>query len=153
MHWDITEGKSLSLYTWKIHGACCICQYKDIISSKQGTITADLCSQNWHIGRFSPLLYERRHWAVKSNGIECSKKLNMTVDSTLTWISAIWDFLSTAMNFLNEDLHWFCGKRTFIVGGLYMSCNGGGGSLVAPSLPTCFCILDFILVLVFCWLG
>ena len=57
------------------------------------------------------------------------------------------------MNFLNEDLHWFCGKRTFIVGGLYMSCNGGGGSLVAPSLPTCFCILDFILVLVLCWLG
>ena len=29
------------IYTWKIHGACCICQYKDIISSKQGTITAE----------------------------------------------------------------------------------------------------------------
>ena len=95
MHWDITEGKSLSLYTWKIHGACCICQYKDIISSKQGTITADLCSQNWHIGRFSPLLYERRHWAVKSNGIECSEKLNMTVDFTLTWIRAYFCFSIT----------------------------------------------------------
>ena len=41
-----------------------------------------------------------------------------------------------AVNFLNENLHWFCGKRTFIIGGLYMSCNGGGGSLVTPSLPT-----------------
>ena len=28
--------------------------------------------------------------------------------------------------FLNEDLHWFCGKRTFIDSSVNMYLNGGG---------------------------
>ena len=33
-----------------------------------------------------------------------------------------------------EDLHWFCGKLTFIDGGVYMHFNGGVGSRVTSSL-------------------
>ena len=33
-----------------------------------------------------------------------------------------------------EDLHWFCGKRTFIDGSVYMRFNGGVGFRVTSSL-------------------
>ena len=49
-----------------------------------------------------------------------------------------------AVNFLNEDLHWFCGKRTLIDGGEYMRLNEGVSSKVASSLPINFCILGYI---------
>lgn len=29
------------------------------------------------------------------------------------------------MRFLNKNLHWLCGKRNLIVGGVYMRCNWG----------------------------
>ena len=48
------------------------------------------------------------------------------------------------VSFLNEDLHWFCRKRTLIDGGLYMCFNGGVGSKVASSLPMWFYILGYI---------
>ena len=38
------------------------------------------------------------------------------------------------MNFRNEDLHWFCGKRTFIEGAAYMRFHGSVGSKVTSSL-------------------
>ena len=39
-----------------------------------------------------------------------------------------------AVNFQNEDLHWFCGKRTLIGDSVYMCFNGSVGSKVASSL-------------------
>ena len=48
------------------------------------------------------------------------------------------------VSLLNEDLHWFCRKRTLIDGGLYMRFTGGVGSKVASSLPMWFCILGYI---------
>ena len=53
------------------------------------------------------------------------------------------------MNFMNEELHWFLGKRTLIDGGVYMRFNAGVGSKFAPFFPTLFCIL----VLVCSWFG
>ena len=49
-----------------------------------------------------------------------------------------------AVNFLNEDLNWFCGMRTLIDSGVYMRLNGGVGSKVTSSLPMWFCILGYI---------
>ena len=40
-----------------------------------------------------------------------------------------------AVNFLNEDLYWFCRKRNLIDDGVYMCLNGGVSSKVASSLP------------------
>ena len=48
-----------------------------------------------------------------------------------------------AVNFLIEDLHWFCGKRTLIDGDVYMRLNGGVDSRIV-SLPMWFCILGYI---------
>ena len=45
---------------------------------------------------------------------------------------------------MNEDLHWFCGRRTLINDGVYMRPNGGAGSKVVFSLPMWFCILGYI---------
>ena len=42
----------------------------------------------------------------------------------------VYDFIDLVVNLLNEDLHWFCGKWTFIDGGLYMRFCGGVGSRV-----------------------
>ena len=50
------------------------------------------------------------------------------------WLESLWIMfllhwevhvlMIAAVNFLNEDLDWFCGKRTFVVGAVYMRCNG-----------------------------
>ena len=40
-----------------------------------------------------------------------------------------------AVNFFNKELHWFCGKRIFIDGGIYMHLNEVADSNVASSLP------------------
>ena len=56
----------------------------------------------------------------------------------------VYVLMIVAVNFLNEDLHWFCGKKTLIDGGLYKCLNGGVGSKVASSLPMWFCILGYI---------
>lgn len=37
--------------------------------------------------------------------------------------------------FFNKELHWFCGKRIFIEGGIYMRLNEVADSNVASSLP------------------
>ena len=52
--------------------------------------------------------------------------------------------MELAMNFLNDDLHWFLGEKTFTDGGVYN--NGDVGSKVASSVPMRFCNLGFILV-------
>ena len=49
-----------------------------------------------------------------------------------------------AVNFLNEDLHQFCGKKTLIDGGVYMRLNEGVGSKVDYSLLMWLCILGYI---------
>ena len=36
----------------------------------------------------------------------------------------VYILMIAAMNFLNEDLHWFSGKKTLIDGGVYMHLNG-----------------------------
>ena len=38
------------------------------------------------------------------------------------------------VNFRNEDLHWFFGKRIFIDGGVYMRFSGSIGSRVPTSV-------------------
>ena len=53
------------------------------------------------------------------------------------------------MNFLNEGLHLFWGKRTLIDGGVYTRFNEGVGSKFAPFFQTLF----WILVLVCSWFG
>ena len=52
--------------------------------------------------------------------------------------------MELAVNFLNDDLHWFLGERTFTDDGVYN--NGDVGLKVASSLPMRFCNLGFILV-------
>ena len=48
-----------------------------------------------------------------------------------------------ALNFLNEDLGWFCGKRTLIDVGVYMHLNGDVDCKVASSLPMWFCVSEY----------
>ena len=38
--------------------------------------------------------------------------------------------MDLAANFRNEDLHWFCPKRTFIDGGVYVCFIGGVCSML-----------------------
>ena len=59
----------------------------------------------------------------------------------LCWeVYVLWIFF---VNFRNEILHWFCGKRTFIDGGVYMRFNGGAGSRITSPLlagvSICWC--------------
>ena len=49
--------------------------------------------------------------------------------------SKVYVSIIVAVKLLNEDLHWFCEKRTSIDCGVYMCLNGGVGSKVASSLP------------------
>ena len=56
----------------------------------------------------------------------------------------VYVLMVVAVNVLNEDLHWFCGKRALIDDGVYIFLNGGVGSKVASSLPMWFCILRYI---------
>ena len=42
--------------------------------------------------------------------------------------------MDLVVDFRNEDLPWFCGKRSFIDGGVYMRFNGGVDSKVTSSL-------------------
>ena len=65
----------------------------------------------------------------------------------------VYVLMDLAVNFLNEDLHYFLGKRIFTDGGVYMRHNGAVGSKVASSLSMRFCNLGFILVPVYGWLG
>ena len=65
----------------------------------------------------------------------------------------VYVLMDLAVNFLNEDLHYFLGKRIFTDGGVYMRHNGDVGSKVASSLSMRFCNLGFILVPVHGWLG
>ena len=43
------------------------------------------------------------------------------------------------LNSRNQILHWFCGKRTFIDGDVYIPLNGGVGSRLTSSLLEEFC--------------
>ena len=42
--------------------------------------------------------------------------------------------IDLVVNLWNDDLHWFCGKRFFIDGGVYMRFNGDVGSRVTSSV-------------------
>ena len=53
-------------------------------------------------------------------------------------------FDSRCDEFSDQDLHWFCGKRTLIYGAVYMCLNEGVGSKSASTLPMWFCILGYI---------
>ena len=41
--------------------------------------------------------------------------------------------MDLVVNLPNEDLYWFCGKKTFIDGGVYVRCSMGVGSRVTSS--------------------
>ena len=49
-----------------------------------------------------------------------------------------------AVKFLNEDLHWFCRKRTLTDGGVYLRLNGGVDSKATSFFPMWICILGYI---------
>ena len=92
-------------------------QHIQVWSEKQSLLNH--CSQNKHISHFSSLLYERRRWSVKSNGIECLENLDMIVDVpvpvafiTLTWIILVFTFplLTSGYGFFGRVL--FCVGRT-----------------------------------------
>ena len=55
----------------------------------------------------------------------------------------VYVLIVAALNFLNEDLHWFCGKRTLIDVGVYTHLNGDVGCKVASSLPMWFCVSEY----------
>ena len=42
--------------------------------------------------------------------------------------------MELAVNLQNENLHWFCGKRTFTDGGVYMHFNRGVGPRAISSV-------------------
>ena len=42
--------------------------------------------------------------------------------------------MGLVVNLRNEDLHWFCGQRTFIDGVMYMCFSRGAGSVVTSSV-------------------
>lgn len=54
------------------------------------------------------------------NAAEKKKKILRTENcsSVKVWLELYWELyilMVDAVNFLNKDLHWLCGKRTFIV--------------------------------------
>ena len=42
--------------------------------------------------------------------------------------------MDLVVNLLNEDLHWFYGKGTFINGGVYVPFSGGLGTRITSSV-------------------
>ena len=46
----------------------------------------------------------------------------------------VYVLMDLVVNLWNEDLHWFCGKKTFIDGGVYVRFSGGVGSRVIFSV-------------------
>ena len=57
----------------------------------------------------------------------------------LYWeVYVLMDFVE---NLQNENLHWFCGNRTFIDGGVYVRCSVGISSRVTSTLFRLFCIV------------
>ena len=60
----------------------------------------------------------------------CSERLCILF--LLYW--EVYVLMDLVVNLRNEDLHWFCGKRTFIDGGVYMRFNGGVCSRVTSSV-------------------
>ena len=46
----------------------------------------------------------------------------------------VYILMDLAVNFVNEDWHWFFWKMTLTDGGVYMRLNGGVSSKVASSL-------------------
>ena len=59
------------------------------------------------------------------------------------YVFVVWEvyvLMELAVNFRNEDLHWFSGKRAFIDDGVYVRFNRGVGFRVASSVIMWFCI-------------
>ena len=46
----------------------------------------------------------------------------------------VYVLMDLVVNLQDEDLHWFCGKGTFIDGGLCMHFNGGVGLSITSSV-------------------
>ena len=69
------------------------------------------------------------------------------VGKVVYYVFVVWEvyvLMELAVNFRNEDLHWFSRKRTFIDGGVYMRFNRGVGFRVASSVIMWFCIFLWI---------
>ena len=63
------------------------------------------------------------------------------------YVFVVWEvyvLMELAVNFWNEDLHWFSGKGTFIDGSVYMRFNRGVGFRVASFVIMWFCIFLWI---------
>ena len=61
---------------------------------------------------------------------ENSSSVNVWLESLCIMFSLYWIvyvLMDLVVNLRNEDLHWFCGKRTFIDGGVYMHFSEGVG--------------------------
>ena len=58
---------------WKIHRACYICCYKNIISLGWEKITVELFLTKLQHQPLLSFAISRRHWVVKPNGTECWK--------------------------------------------------------------------------------
>ena len=83
--------------------------------------------------------------------------LSVKVWSERLWIMfllywEVYDLIVVAVNFLNEDMHWFWGKRTLIDDGVYIRLNGGV-TLRLLLLSQCGFAFWDILVPVCSWLG
>ena len=48
-------------------------------------------------------------------------------------VLGVYVLMDVVVNLRNKYLHWFCGKRTFIDGGVYMRFNGGVGLRITSS--------------------
>ena len=60
--------------------------------------------------------------------IENSSSVNVWLERLCIMFLLYWEvyiLINLVVNLRNEDLHWFCGKRTFIDGGVYMRFSGG----------------------------
>ena len=55
----------------------------------------------------------------------------------------VYVLIDLVVNLLSGDLHWFCGKRTFIDGGVYIGFSGGIGARVITSIFMWFCIFRY----------
>ena len=68
---------------------------------------------------------------------ENSSSVNVWSEKLCIMFLLYWEvyvLMDLVMNLRNEDLHWFCGKRTFIDSGVYMRFSAGVGSRVISSV-------------------
>ena len=69
------------------------------------------------------------------------------------WYWEVYVLMELIVNFRNEDLHWFSGKRTFIEGDVYICFKGGVGSRVISAVSMWFYISLWTPNVLFCIRG